>query len=415
MRSVVQYSTWKWHVLASSAAMLALGCDDGSERAPVAAPGVDASSADAAQPDAGNDAGSDAGFTLQRPSDFPEPRIPKDNPLSAEKVELGRHLFYDKRLSGNETQACASCHQQSHAFADTRAQGLGSTEQLHPRGSMSLANIVYATTLTWANPDMKELERQAEVPMFGVDPVELGLEGKEAELITRLKAVDKYQELFPAAFPGEADPFTIPNVTRAIASFERTLISGNSPLDRYLRGDLNAINESAKRGEELFGTEKFDCFHCHGGFTFSDQINHANQASGEEPFHNTGLYNLDLEGSYPAGNQGVYDRTKNRRDKGRFKAPTLRNIAVTAPYMHDGSILTLEGVLDHYMAGGRTLTEGPYAGSVGANNPNKSAFVHTIDATPQERDDMLAFLRSLTDEEFLTNPKHANPWTVKQR
>jgi cytochrome c peroxidase len=416
---LVQYSLLKC-ALTSSAVLFAFGCEgERDATADAAAPVIDAGNADATQAEAGSadaaqtDAIGAAGFTLERPADFPEPLIPKDNPLTAEKVELGRHLFYDKRLSGNETQACASCHQQKFAFADTRARGLGSTEEQHPRGSMSLANIVYATTLTWANPEMKELERQAQVPMFGTNPVELGLEGKEAELIARLKAVETYQKLFPAAFPGEADPFSILNVTRAIASFERTLISGNSAYDRYSRGDVDAISDSAKRGEELFFKEKFDCFHCHGGFSFSDQINHANQASGEEPFHNTGLYNLDLEGSYPAGNQGIYDLTKNRRDKGRFKAPTLRNIAVTAPYMHDGSIPTLDAVLDHYAAGGRTLTEGPYAGSVGFNNPNKSVFVHGFQATPQEREDMLAFLRSLTDEEFLTTPKFANPWTAK--
>jgi cytochrome c peroxidase len=389
------------------AACFGVACDDGKAPREDAGPTSDAA-IDAAAPEA--DAGAEASFNLGLPDDFPPPVIPTDNPLTEAKVELGRHLFYDKRLSGNETQACASCHKQELAFTDGRARGLGSTGEQHVRGSMSLANVVYASTLTWANREMHLLERQALVPMFGEGPVELGLLGKEEELITRLEAVDTYQQLFADAFPELTDPFTIDTITRAIASFQRSLISGDSPFDRYSRGDESAVSESAKRGSELFFLEKFDCFHCHGGFTFSDQINHANQASGEEPFHNTGLYNLDLEGSYPQGNQGLFEETKNKRDKGRFKAPTLRNIAVTAPYMHDGSIATLEEVLDHYAAGGRTLGEGPYAGSRGFDNPNKSAFVHGFNATPQEREDLLAFLRSLTDDEFLTNPKHANPW-----
>jgi cytochrome c peroxidase len=395
-------------------ACVGLACDDGeSTRA-----GADTSTpsthdaGDAAQPqgDAGSDAGGETAFALALPSDFPPLTVPDDNPLTEAKIELGRHLFYDKRLSGNETQACASCHKQELAFTDGRKVGLGSTGEQHVRGAMSLANVGYASTLTWANREMRLLERQALVPMFGEGPVELGLLGKEVELITRVKAVDTYQQLFPKAFPELADPFSIDTITRAIASFQRSLISGNSPYDRYSRGDASAISESAQRGEDLFFKEKFDCFHCHGGPTFSDQINHANQASGEEPFHNTGLYNLDLEGSYPQGNQGLYEETKKKPDKGRFKAPTLRNIAVTAPYMHDGSIATLEEVLDHYAAGGRTITEGPYAGSRGFDNPNKSAFVHGFVATQQERDDLLAFLRSLTDDEFLTNPKYSSPW-----
>lgn len=392
---------------------------DGETRdAEAPAPNPDAGREDAAS--AADDAGADAGtsedagsggYDLGLPSTFPPPKLPADNPLTEAKVELGRHLFYDKRLSGNQTQSCASCHQQEKAFTDGRARGLGSTNEEHPRGSMSLANIVYATTLTWANPEMRELEKQAIVPMFGEKPVELGLSGKEVELIARLRAVDKYQELFPAAFPEDADPFSVNNVTRAIASFERTLISANSPYDRYERGDPSAISDSAKRGKALFDSEEFDCFHCHGGFSFSDQVNHFNQPSGEQPFNNTGLYNLDLEGSYPTGNQGLFDLTGQKRDKGRFKAPTLRNIAVTAPYMHDGSIATLDEVMDHYQAGGRTITEGPYKGSVGFTNPNKnSQFVHGFLPDAQKREDLLAFLRSLTDEEFLTNPKHANPW-----
>jgi cytochrome c peroxidase len=392
-------------------ACVALACDDGEGTragADTSTPSPDAA-VDAAQPE--SDAGGEAVFELTLPEGFPPLRVPEDNPLSEAKIELGRHLFYDKRLSGNETQACASCHKQELAFTDGRARGLGSTGEQHVRGSMSLANVAYSTTLTWANREMRLLERQALVPMFGEGPVELGLLGKEDELIGRLKAVDVYQQLFSEAFPEQADPFSIDTVTRAIASFQRSLISGNSPRDRYERGDENAISESAKRGYDLFFTEKFDCFHCHGGPTYSDQINHANQASGEEPFHNTGLYSLDLEGSYPQGNQGLYEETKKKPDKGRFKAPTLRNIAVTAPYMHDGSIATLEEVLDHYAAGGRTITEGPYAGSIGFKNPNKSVFVHGFNATQQEREDLLAFLRSLTDDEFLTNPKYGNPWT----
>jgi cytochrome c peroxidase len=355
------------------------------------------------------------GFDLALPKGFSPPVIPADNPLSVPKVELGRHLFYDKRLSGNQTQSCSSCHKQELAFTDSRAVGLGSTGQMHTRSSMSLANVAYSTTLTWAHPTLNRLEDQAHVPMFGEEPVELGLAGMEDELLRRLRAEPKYQSLFPAAFIGEAEPFSVANVKRAIASFERTLISGNAAFDRYLAGDDSAINESAKRGQKMFfdpnpNGSAVECFHCHGGPTFSDQLTHANQPSGEEPFHNTGLYNLDFEGSYPMGNQGIFEFTKIRNDKGRFKAPTLRNIAVTAPYMHDGSIATLEDVIAHYARGGRVIESGPNLGD-GKLNRNKSEFIHGFpSATAQDRADLIEFLKTLTDQEFLTNPKFANPW-----
>jgi cytochrome c peroxidase len=385
---------------------------------PDAGGGADASSPDdaaqdasAGEPDsaAGPDgaAGQDAEYVWHLPKGFPEPIVPADNPMSIDKAELGRHLFYDKRLSGNETQACASCHKQDLAFTDGRATGLGSTGESHVRGSMSLANVAYAATLTWANSVVTELSQQAQVPMFGEAPVELGLRGMEEELLKRLRADETYQRLFPAAFPGESDPFSVLNVTRALACFQRTLLSGNSPFDR------NEHSESAKRGEALYNHERFECFHCHGGFAFADSVNHQGKPT-EEIFHNNALYNIDFEGGYPENNTGLYEITGNRNDMGRFKAPTLRNIAVTAPYMHDGSIKTLGEVLDHYAAGGRTVADGPYAGR-GFDNPLKSEFLHGASPpmTAQEKQDLIAFLESLTDDEFLSNPRFADPWPAK--
>ncbi len=263
------------------------------------------------------------------PAGFPFPNVPKDNPMTKEKVELGRYLFYDTRLSLNQTQSCATCHRQEKAFTDGRARGLGSTGQLHPRGPMSLANVAYSPALTWANPNMRQLESQALVPMFGETPVELGVSGKEDLLLNRLRGVAIYRKLFAAAFPGDAQPFSIANVTKAIASFERTLLSGDSPYDDYQRGDnVNAISESAKRGEALFFSERTECFHCHGGFTFTGALDYLGKGITEVEFHNTGLYNRTGEFSYPKNNLGLYEFTQQKDDVGKFKAPTLRNIAV---------------------------------------------------------------------------------------
>jgi cytochrome c peroxidase len=349
-------------------------------------------------------------FDWKLPPGFPLPHVPADNPMSAAKVELGRHLFYDKRLSFNQRQACASCHQQSLAFTDGRARAKGSTGQIHPRSSMTLVNVAYVPALAWANPGLTQLEAQALIPMFGDDPVELGMQGREGLLLERLKAVPEYQRWFPAAFPDAKDPFTVTSVVRALASFQRTILSGDSPYDRYWRGaDPDALSVSAKRGEYIFFSEKFQCFHCHGGLNFANAEDFAGKGFTEIEFDNTGLYNVKGETSYPSPNTGLFEFTRRRVDIGKFRVPTLRNITVTAPYMHDGSARTLEEVLDHYSAGGRTILKGRKAG-VGAANPNKSIFLSGFNATDEERTDLIEFLKSLTDVRVLTDPAFSDPW-----
>ncbi len=348
------------------------------------------------------------------PPGFPEPRVPADNPMSTAKVELGRHLFYDIRLSSTGTFACATCHQQARAFADDKGRGIGATGEVHPRGPMSLANVAYAVVLTWANPEMRRLEDQALVPMYGTDPIELGLRRDDPELLERLRGEPVYERLFPQAFPGERVPVTMANVTRAIAAFERTLISGRSPYDRYRTAlDATAIPPAAHRGQDLFFSDRIGCFNCHAGFNFTQPVDFVGRASVEIAFHNTGLYNIDGRGGYPAPNTGVHAVTGDQADMGRFKAPTLRNIAVTAPYMHDGSLRTLDDVLAHYAAGGRAIRLGPRAGD-GSTNPHKSPFVTGFTLTEQERDDLIAFLESLTDQAFLTDPRFADPWPARR-
>jgi len=351
------------------------------------------------------------------PDTVPEPRVPEDNPMTAEKVELGRFLFYDKRLSANETQSCGSCHLQELAFTDGLPQAEGSTGQIHPRGSMSIANSAYAASLTWANESLVLLERQALVPIFGENPVELGMANMENELLRRMREDARYPEMFAAAFPDEQEPISLDGITKAIAAFQRQVTSFNSPVDRWQQGDRTALSESAQRGLALFfgGTSEagvddaFECFHCHGGFLFSQSSDDAGQVFDQKFFMNNGLYNLDADGSYPPGNEGLFEMTGDPNDKGRFKPPSLRNVAVTSPYMHDGSIETLEEVLDHYARGGRLIESGPNAGD-GKDNPNKSAFLNGFVMSEREKQDIVAFLHALTDENLLTNPAYSDPF-----
>ena len=365
---------------------------------------------------------SDAGSAPEQwvwdlPDTVPEPRIPEDNPMTAAKVDLGRFLFFDRKLSANETQSCGDCHRQELAFTDGLALAEGSTGDILVRGSMSIANAGYAASLTWANEAVVLLEKQALVPMFGEDPVELGMANMEDELLRRMRDDADYPAMFAEAYPEQTDPISLDSITKAIAAFQRQVTSFGSRVDQWQQGDATALNESAQRGMALFfgGTNEagvedaFECFHCHGGFLFSQSSDDAGQVFNQKFFMNNGLYNLDENGSYPAGNEGIYEMTGDPADKGRFKPPSLRNIEVTAPYMHDGSIETLEEVLDHYARGGRLIESGPNAGD-GKDNPNKNTLLNGFAMTEQEKQDMLAFLRALTDEDLLTNPAYSNPF-----
>lgn len=341
------------------------------------------------------------------------PRVPSDNPMSSAKVELGRHLFYDTRLSANETQSCSSCHLQRYAFSDKNRVGIGSTGEHHTRNPQHLTNAGYYTSYTWANPALGTLERQIIIPITGDAPIELGVtEEYEQEVLERFRDDPLYQSLFAEAFAEEEEPIDIHHIVKALAAFIRTLNSFDSPYDRYLRGEAEALSEAQKRGLALFMGEKAECFHCHDGNNFSDSTANEKSFYIDQFYHNIGLYNLDGEGgigAYPQGNQGLYEITMDPADRGRFKAPSLRNVEVTAPYMHDGSMATLEEVMELHSRGGRLIEEGEYAGD-GSRNPNISDLVSAKAFTDQEKSDLVSFLKALTDETFLTNPNIANPF-----
>lgn len=342
------------------------------------------------------------------PPAFPQPRVPEDNALTVEKVELGRHLFYDKRLSANGTQACASCHRQSHAFSEDAALATGSTGQKHHRNSMALVNVAYTSTFTWAHSGITTIEQHVPLPLFGDKPVEMGAAGYEKQILARLRDDGAYSELFARAFAGAGERVTFDNVAKALASFVRTLISFDSPFDRYAYyGEDAALTAAQVRGMNLFMSERLECAHCHAGFNFSQFVTHESAAVVERAFHVTGLY--PYSETYVSGaDYGLFAVTGQVADQDRFKAPTLRNIERSAPYMHDGSLATLNDVIDFYAAGGRVLTDGPRAGD-GRAHPAKNPFIKGFTLTPQERQDLLDFLASLTDEKFLNNPEFAAP------
>lgn len=337
-------------------------------------------------------------WTWTIPVDVPAPWVPEDNPMSVAKVTLGRRLFYETDLSGNRTQACSSCHDPARAFTEPRRRSTGSTGDAHPRNAQGLGNVAFAASLTWANPVLRTFEQQARVPLFGEHPVEMGVIGHEDEILGRLRSDLEYEAAFAEVFPG-AEPVSFDGVVKALSAFERTFLSFDSPYDRYLQDDKEpTFSDAARRGLALFSSERLKCSRCHGGSKLRPD------GAMEVPtFFNTGLYDVDGFGAYPVADPGLFELTGKPEDMGRFRAPSLRNVAVTGPYLHDGSADTLGEVIDIYARGGRLILDGPLAGD-GAQNPFKSELITGFRLTTEEKADLLAFLSSLTDETFLKNP-----------
>ena len=339
-----------------------------------------------------------SGYRWQLPEGFPTPRVPLDNPMTVEKVELGRQLFHDPRLSGDGTLSCASCHRPELAYTDGLNRAVGSRGIIHPRSAMSLTNVAYNATLGWDDPTLTLLEDQVLVPLFNTQPLEMGVAGREEEVLARFRDDRRYRQLFQKAFPVDEDPVSMRNVTYALASFERTLISGNSSYDRWAYGgEVDALDPDEREGARLFFSQRLNCFRCHAGFNLSGPVVYEGSGTPKAQFHNTGLYNEDGRGAYPTPNTGVHRHSGRIEDMGKFRAPTLRNIALTAPYMHDGSITTLEAVIDHYAAGG-------HAGNIGPDSVTDN-LVAGFELTLEERRQLVAFLRALTDESFVSRAR----------
>lgn len=349
-------------------------------------------------------------FSWDLPAHIAPPTMPTNNPISEQKIRLGRFLFYDLRLSGNKTQSCASCHQQAHAFADENMIAIGSTGEVHPRNSQSLVNIAFNSSLTWSNSTIIDLEKQIAMPLFGQHPIELGInETNRTEVLTRFQQDSNYQKLFESAFPNETNNINFDNIIKALASFVRTLNSYNSPFDRFELGDKTALSNSAQRGMNLFFSERLACSECHHGPDFN-QFKNKSSSQTMANFHNIGLYNLDGLGKYPNKNQGLIEFSNNLEDMGKFKTPTLRNVEHSAPYMHDGSLASLEDVVDFYAAGGRFIGSGEFAGD-GRINPFKHPLVKGFALDSQDKKDLVNFLKSLSDTDFLHDPTLSNPFT----
>ncbi len=286
--------------------------------------------------------------------------VPEDNPITAEKIELGRQLFFDKRLSRDNAIACASCHIPERAFTNENRVAVGIQGRRGVRNVPTIVNRAYGK-FHFLDGRAKSLEEQALEPIQ--NPKEMDMTIRELE--ERLNSMEAYREKFADVFGGKP---TAQNIARALATFVRTLLSGNSAFDRFVYGDREALSESAKRGLQIF-RGKGNCIACHVGPLFSD-----------ESFHNTGVGWAVEPRDY-----GRYEVTKQESDRGKFKTPSLRNVTLTAPYMHNGSFNMLEEVVEFYTKGCN-------------NNPYLDSEIKPLKLSAVEKVDLLAFLRSLTGE-----------------
>jgi cytochrome c peroxidase len=310
-------------------------------------------------------------MAIKPPLGLPPVPIPADNPPTAETIALGRRLYYDTSLSVDSTVSCATCHDPGKGFTDDKPVSNGVQNKTGTRSAPTVINSAYNTLQFW-DGRAPSLEKQAEGPI--ANPVEMAysLEG----VVDRLNHNASYREQFKQAWG--TDKITTDMITKSIASFERTVLSGNSPFDRfYYGGDKTALSASAQRGLKVFQDPKRgNCAVCH-------TIDKKYALFTDNKFHNIGV-GADLQGQFK--DTGRYSQTKNDADMGAFKTPTLRNIAQTAPYMHDGELLDLKAVIDHYIGGGNS-------------NPHLDKEIHVLDfLSGQERADLQEFLKSLTGE-----------------
>lgn len=302
------------------------------------------------------------------PKGFPAIPFPKDNPYSPAKERLGRYLFFDKILSKDFSYSCANCHNPRYAFANNVPNPITINKFPLPRNVLSLANVAYRKKLNW---DGVEISLEEAIYHDFYSP--LFFDNDTNEIFERLRNHPVYPKMFEEAFGKGIKPYPY-LAAKAIATFVRTLVSGTSPFDKYIGGDTNALTKKQKDGMKLFFSEKTKCSTCHSGFLFSD-----------EEFHNTGTTNHYFD-------FGRYYITGEYKDRSKLRTPGLRNVELTAPYIHDGTYATLEKVIENYDKGGFPFF-------------NKDTIIKPLNLSQYEKEALIEFLKSLTDYEFINQKR----------
>jgi len=316
-------------------------------------------------------------------------------------VVLGKYLFFDTRLSYNNIRSCASCHDPKFAFSDGYRTSLGADGFSVQRNAPSLINAVARKSYTWGDSSIKTFSQQMQFPLFNEHPKEMGVKNNEAIIVERFKNDKAYQQLFKNAFSKQKQPIHLQNIITAIAAYEATLVSNNAPYNQFLNGNKKALSADAQKGMQLFFSEKLKCGQCHSGTHLS--------ANASTDFYNTGLYNVYNSNAYPSIDKGLFNQTQQAADDGKFRVPSLQNVLLTAPYTHDGTVNTIEEMIDIYANGGRNITDGAFKGN-GSQNKFKSKLITGFTLSQTEKKQLIAFLAALTDSSIFKNKNFKNPF-----
>ncbi len=309
------------------------------------------------------------------------------NAYSSAKAALGRYLFYDTRLSFNQTKSCGSCHAQEFSFTDNYRRSAGAMGDLTAHNAPALINLVLNPYLTYTDSSLHFPEQQIHNPMFHTRPVELGWEGHEDEIVSRIRSHPFYYEKFKDAFPDHHPAITTRTIQLALATFVKTIVSFKAPFDSYLSSnDSFTLPPDVRRGYRLFVSDSLKCIRCHGGINFNLP------PDGAPPYFNTGFF------PDTSVHRGLMQTTGKSADAGKYRVPTLRNLAYTAPYLHDGSVEHLEEVIIRYENGGVRFDQ------------LKHPFITGFRLNSQQRLDLIRFLFSLSDSTLRTQPKYRNPF-----
>jgi cytochrome c peroxidase len=320
------------------------------------------------------------------------------------EVKLGRYLFFDRRLSVNNTRSCATCHNPQFAFTDGYKRSLGVFADLHQRNTQPLFNLAYLKYFTAADSTLHTALQQMDNPLLNMHPAEMGVKGNEETILQKIITDKNYLEMFASV----KKEISWNSIKDFISLFINAIRSDNSPYDKFINGDSAALTTSQKKGLQLFFSEDLKCASCHGGFNFSSP-SVLNEKGDTAFYFNTGLYNIDGKGAYPDYDPGLCELTKSKNDMGKFRVPSLRNLVFTAPYFHDGSAASLTEVIDSYAGGGRKIKDGIYKGD-GSKNPHKHAFISGFSISETGKINLISFLQSLSDSSLVSNPAYQNPF-----
>ena len=326
----------------------------------------------------------------------------KNNKTNSEAlIELGRYFFFDKRLSYDQGLSCSTCHNPNLAFTDGYEVAINSKAENLRRNTPTILNINNRTNFNWANSKITSLKVQIERPMFGQHPTEMDISGHEKEILSRFIKDAVYKKLYKEVFQASINQITIPQIIEAITTYELQLQSRNSRFDQFKKnGDSSLLTDFEWLGFKIFHADSIECNACHGGADFFEPDR------GPE-FANIGLYNCNQ--SYPPHDPGLQEEDGDQDNNGVFRIPTLRNIALTAPYYHDGSEESLIQVIKNYERGGRKIESGPCKGD-GKDHPSKDGRLQVFHLTEYERAALIAFLQTLTDTSYLHKDLFVDPF-----